>query len=121
MYKVCIKITYALLCVLEISCQPKQREYAHTKISGAATIKYAEGFTVKYDGKIKWVDVNYPYQGARSGYHYLLVPKGDTIPAHDENTQVITIPLENIVCTSTTHVPLLDYINETERLVGFPT
>jgi iron complex transport system substrate-binding protein len=50
-----------------------------------------------------------------------LVPKGEVPPARDEATQVITVPIENIVCTSTTHIPLLDYINETEKLIGFPT
>ena len=31
------------------------------------------------------------------------------------------MPVKNIVCTSTTHIPLLDYINETDKLIGFPT
>ena len=101
-------------------CQTKPKE-ALSKKKPDVSIKYAEGFKVRYDGKTKWVDVNYPYPGAKSGYHYLLVPKGDSIPVHDKNTQVISIPIENIVCTSTTHIPLLDIIDETDKLVGFPT
>jgi iron complex transport system substrate-binding protein len=83
--------------------------------------KYAQGFKVSSIGNSKLVEVNYPYQNATSGYNYLLVPKGETAPTHDEQTQVITVPIENIVCTSTTHIPLLDYIGETNKLIGFPT
>ncbi len=63
----------------------------------------------------------YPYPGAVNGYNYLLVQKGDSIPAHSKETIVITVPVENLVCTSTTHIPLLDYIGETDKLIGFPT
>ena len=104
-----------------ISCMTRQQENNPAQIASAVSVKYAKGFSVSYDGKIKRVDVNYPYQGATSGYHYLLVQKVDPIPSHDIGTQVITIPLESIVCTSTTHIPLLDYLGETNKLVGFPT
>lgn len=72
-------------------------------------------------GNSKLVEVTYPYQGATSGYKYLLVPRGETVPEHGSDTRVIFIPLRSIVCTSTTHIPLLDYLDETDKLVGFPT
>jgi iron complex transport system substrate-binding protein len=84
-------------------------------------IRYAKGFTVTYHGNIKRVEVNSPFQGATSGYSYLLVPKDEEIPAHEANVKVIRTPVESIVCTSTTHIPLLDYIDMTDKLVGFPT
>lgn len=115
------KITFVVLFVFLINCQSAKKEANLKNSAPSVTVKYASGFSVKYDGKIKWVEVNYPYQGATSGYQYLLVPKGDSIPAHDANTQVINIPLESIVCTSTTHIPLLDYLDESNKLVGFPT
>ena len=42
-------------------------------------------------------------------------------PDIDKDAKVNYTPVESIVCTSTTHIPLLDYIGETEKLVGFPT
>ncbi|MBL7853505.1 MAG: ABC transporter substrate-binding protein [Cyclobacteriaceae bacterium] len=83
--------------------------------------KYAEGFSWKRDGGALWVDVTYPFPGARQGYRYLLVKRGDPVPAHDTETQVIFTPVQRIVCTSTTHLPLLDYLGATQTLVGFPT
>ncbi len=73
-----------------------------------------------HDGN-KFVDVTNPYPGAGEGYHYLLVPRGNKIPDHDAKTTVVSIPVDRLVCTSTTHIPLLDYLNETDKLVGFPT
>jgi len=85
-------------------------------------IKYARGFTFQElkDGN-KLVEVGYPYPGAKAGYKYLLVQKGNEIPRHEPDVEVIIIPLESIVCTSTQYIPLLDYLGETDRLIGFPT
>lgn len=69
----------------------------------------------------KKVDVIYPYQGASAGYSYLLVQKNQKPPAHTAGLKVIFVPVTSIVCTSTTHIPLLDYLDETDKLVGFPT
>ncbi|MTI22081.1 vitamin B12-transporter protein BtuF [Fulvivirga sp. RKSG066] len=85
------------------------------------SVKYAEGFTVSYKDGAKWVEVPTPYKNAEQGFKYLLVQKGDPVPKHDADVQVIEVPIEKIVCTSTTHIPLLNHIDETSSLVGFPT
>lgn len=82
---------------------------------------YAKGFKVSKVGSAKLVEITYPYKGATSGYKYLLVKKGSTPPKHDSDVKVIFTPIDRIVCTSTTHIPLLDYLNISDRLVGFPT
>jgi iron complex transport system substrate-binding protein len=89
--------------------------------SVAVKLKYADGFKVSHLGNDLVVEVTYPFQGATSGYRYLLVPKGEEIPAHDASIRVIRTPVEKIVCASTTHIPLLDYLGESDRLVGFPS
>ena len=110
--------SFWLLAFLVSSCHKKETS---TQAEKNYTTKYAEGFTVTTLGNSKLVEVRQPYQNATSGYNYLLVPKGEVAPAHDEQTQVITVPIESIVCTSTTHIPLLDYIQESDKLIGFPT
>ena len=84
-------------------------------------VKYATGFKISRLEHARLVEVTYPYQGATSGYRYLLVPRGEKIPAHAADVKVVNVPIKSIVCTSTTHIPLLDYLNETESLSGFPT
>jgi iron complex transport system substrate-binding protein len=107
----------AALVLFLISCKTKT-EISSPKVD---SLKYARGFSVTEKDGCKWVEVKQPYQGATSGYQYLLVPKGLKTPQHSDEVQVIQIPIESIVCTSTTHIPLLDYLNETDKLIGFPT
>jgi iron complex transport system substrate-binding protein len=105
------------------ACSTRQAETPVTMPAStpAFKIKYAKGFRASAVGNSKLVEVTYPYQGAKTGYKYLLVPKGEEIPAHDASTRVIRTPIQTIVCTSTTHIPLLDYLQETSSLIGFPT
>ena len=115
-----LKINGLLLLVFcLVSCENKKKESNYTPTN--SLLKYAVGFSVNTQGNSKLVEVKYPYQNATAGYKYLLVPKGEAIPTHDEQTKVISIPLETIICTSTTHVPLLDYLGVTHKLIGFPT
>lgn len=92
-----------------------------TPIMHTLDIHYAKGFTVTSYENSKLVEVTKPFPNAPSGIKYLLVNRGSEIPEHDPDTRVIIIPITRIVCTSTSHIPLLDYLNETDALVGFPT
>jgi iron complex transport system substrate-binding protein len=111
----------ALLSLIILGCQPEKKSppVAETKPS-TTTLRYASGFRVTYqENNTKLVEVVYPFQGATSGYKYLLVPKDQPVPDHEPDVRIISTPLTSIVCTSTTHIPLLDYLGETEKLVGF--
>lgn len=104
------------------SCADKKK----TNQPGADTkpdtvITYAAGFSIGHVGKYRVVDVKQPYQGATSGYRYILVPRGETPPNETNGARVIYTPLKSIVCTSTTHIPLIEYLGEAKTLTGFPT
>ncbi len=118
-----MRFVIILVCIFCVGCgsATKEKKNESEDQPSLTTLKYATGFTVAYRDGAKWVDVIYPFQGAESGYSYLLVEKNQPIPEHDATTRVITIPIETIVCTSTTHIPLLDYLGETDRLIGFPS
>ncbi len=112
-------INYLFFALLIFSCSAKKD---NSKNETAPTaLKYAVGFSVRAEGNAKYVSVTSPYQGATKGYHYLLVRVGVSVPPHGDSVQVIRTPIKNIVCTSTTHIPLLDYLGETNSLIGFPT
>src|SRR5688500_5694822 len=120
-YKQNIWIGILTVSFLSACNQHTSKEKQTGKPSTSTVIKYAAGFKVSELGSARLVEVTYPFQGATSGYLYLLVPRGEEAPPHDADTRVIHVPLETIVCTSTTHIPLLDYLGETEKLIGFPT
>jgi len=115
------RIIVFILPLLVVACQErKQAVQQQTTVQSATTLRYAEGFRVSYqEGGAKLVEVTYPYQGATEGYRYLLVPRGHEVPDHDPQTKVIQIPLQSIACTSTTHIPMLDYLGESSKLTGF--
>jgi iron complex transport system substrate-binding protein len=107
---------------LFFGCDSKNREKQHDTGGVTTTaLQYAEGFKITYQGKNKLVEVRYPFQGATSGYTYLLVPRDEPIPPHPPDVRIIFIPVRSIVCTSTTHIPLIDYLDEGDKLVGFPS
>ena len=116
------KVITLLLCCVLVSCEDKRIKNSEgTSEVRSTTLNYAEGFTIEYQGRNKLVEVRYPFQGATSGFKYLLVPRGDSVPAHAPDVRIITIPLNSIVCTSTTHIPLLEYLDEGTKLIGFPS
>jgi len=108
-----------ILALIAVSCSTGNK--SDQLIGSSASIKYAEGFAIRESGNIKYVTVKFPYPDATEGYEYLLVPSDEEVPTHAPSVQVIRTPIKTIVCTSTTHIPLLDYIGETHALVGFPT
>jgi len=112
-------IVFLFIVLFLLSCAQKKEN--HQNEDQPVTLKYASGFSFRNEGNVKYVTVNYPYPGATEGYQYMLVPDGEEIPIHGEDIQVIRTPVKTMVCTSTTHIPLLDYLGETNALIGFPS
>src|SRR5688572_20849222 len=115
------RVITLVLCCSIAACENKRSDSIAKQPEDQTKLSYAEGFSIQYQGRNKLVEVKYPFQGATSGYKYLLVPRGESIPVHPPDVRVITIPLKSIVCTSTTHIPLLEYLDESDKLIGFPT
>jgi iron complex transport system substrate-binding protein len=110
-----------VVTIIFFGCSSRKENKKEQSSKASLNIKYATGFKITPQGTSTLVEVTYPYQGATSGYQYLLVPKGQPIPEHKPEATIVRTPLEKIVCTSTTHIPLLDYLGETNALVGFPS
>lgn len=118
--KTAVTVLLVLLFALG-GCGQRSAERETDAYAASDNIRYATGFKVSKIGHAKRVEVIRPFQGAESGFTYLLVPRGEVPPENAPDVRVIYTPLESIVCTSTTHIPLLDYLGETDKLVGFPT
>ncbi len=114
-------LSLLFLLALLSACSAKNESSSAFIAIDTTSIKYAKGFIIRNLGNIKEVVVTKPYQGAESGYTYWLVPKNEEVPEHRVDVKIIRTPIQSIVCTSTTHIPLLDYLNETNRLIAFPT
>lgn len=120
-----IKIDGILLVLfLLAACTTKEQsasDKATTEKSDSnLAIKKAKHFTVEYYDNYKIAKVIEPWLGANQTIVYLLLPQGTPRPENVKADEVIEIPLNNIVCFSTSHIPLLEYIGESEKLIGFP-
>lgn len=107
-------ITFYILCALFISCKTSSKKEKETfSKTEKTTIKYAKGFKIFEEEGKKVLFIKSPYPKAKEGVSYSFSKNKEKYP----NT--ITIPLQTVVVTSTTHIPMLEYLNVEDRLVGF--
>ncbi len=108
-------------CFLLCCNSPRESTIEETDSKSTLKPKYATGFQIDYYDGYKIVTVDRPHMNAKKGFKYILAEEVDQVPEHLSGETVIQIPLSKMVCTSTTHIPLLDYLNESDKLIGFPT
>ena len=119
-----VKLIFLVVTIAACQSRPTDVLNADDVNSGAiefdrAEVKFAEGFTLYYGNNYKWICVKRPYPGAVGPVNYLLLPYGVTAPDSVAASQVIRIPVTRLVSTSTTHLPALDMLKESEALLGF--
>ncbi len=88
--------------------------------SAKNTVKYAQGLCIVNYTDYTLVTVTKPWPEAHENYRYVLHKKGAKIPDSLANLTRITVPVQRIVVTSTTHIPSLEMLGETATLIGFP-
>jgi len=107
-----------LLCVVLLSCKTEQEQATSSR--SKTSIEYAKGFNIqKFDTYTKLI-ITAPYPKATEQFEYILVPKGKDIPKEVQDLNIIRTPIERIVVTSTTHIPMLELLEEENKLAGFP-
>lgn len=85
-------------------------------------IDYAEKFKVGFYKGYKKVEVINPWPGANETFTYYFIDKKSDIKITDSGKHlVIRTPVKEIACFSTTHLPYLELLQESEALTGFPT
>ena len=114
--------TTALLFFVLVSCiQCKQNTISNKKTTESKNqIQYAKGFSiVNYDG-YSILTVKNPWPKATKIYRYILKEKNGIVPDSLKNNSIITVPIQTIVVTSTTHIPSLEMLGVEKTLVAFP-
>ena len=107
------------LLLFALGCQQDSLKSPQSA-KGSNEISYATGFTIEKMDGYTLVEVLQPYKGAKEALNYVFYPRGADKPMVDADA-FITTPVSSIVCTSTTHIPMLDYLGESSALTGFPT
>ena len=112
----------ALLSLFFISCKEQKDDKILTNHSKYSTsIKYAKGFDIAYRDGYKVITVKNIWPGSEKEFRYALVKKGHPLEMPESFDEIITIPINEIVVTSTTHIPSLEMLEVDTTLVGFPS
>ena len=112
----------ALLFLFFISCKEQKDDTILTNHSKFSTsIKYAKGFDIAYRDGYKVITVKNIWPGSEKEFRYALVKKGHPLEMPESFDEIITIPINEIVVTSTTHIPSLEMLEVDTTLVGFPS
>jgi len=121
-YNMRLQVLFIISLFLFTSCKDDKRiDEKPTQINAKkAHIKYAKGFTITNYSTHKVITVTSPWPNSKAAYNYILVNKGNAIPKHNDNDIIIKIPIEKLVVMSTTNIPALEYLNEEDKLIGFP-
>jgi len=81
---------------------------------------FATGFDVFKEKGYSVITLNMPWPNATKAFKYLLLDKGVEIPSSITYDELIRVPVEELVVTSTTHIPALEALGVLDKLVGFP-
>ncbi len=115
------KLSFLLiLFIASLFIKCKKDKPVESKISITNTVKYAKGLTIKNYQGFTVVNVSNPWPNTSKTYTYILKKENAKLPDSLKKHAIITIPLKNIVVTSTTHIPSLEMLNEEDKLIGFP-
>src|SRR5690625_2703422 len=112
---------FALLLLIGCKSDTKEKIISENIITQESDIQYATTFNVKHFDGYKEIYLHDLWPNSQTSLRYLLIEDADKAPQEIEAYDaVVEVPIKEIVVTSTTHIPSLDMLNETETLVGFP-
>jgi iron complex transport system substrate-binding protein len=104
------------VALLLLSCAEKKPD---ALLKTAVPLDFATGFRL-YQGEGFWeIEVSKGYAGSSETYRYLVLDSGVQVNSASYDA-VIQLPITQVVLTSTTQVPHLDALGQTDLLVGFP-
>jgi len=113
-----------------VSCQETSRkstiktDILAGKTTVQQTLKHATKFSISKKGDITCIKVLSPWKDLKKNFSYALIPKSKKklIPIdHSLYNAVVYTPIQNIVVTSTSHIPFLERLGVISSLKGFPT
>ena len=108
-----------VLFLLLASCKEKEEKIHEVEDSKSGNlIKYANGFDIQYFEGYKKLIVKRPFPNAKESFEFILESSNEKID-REWKVPSIKIPVNEIVVTSTTHIPMLELLKVEDCLVGF--
>ena len=106
-----------ILSLLFLSCRQDKDVKRTIDQARNENVRYARGFDYTVKGDTTVLEIGRAWPGAEQTFRYYLVRNSVKDTPSDS---VIQVPLRSVVVTSTTHIPSLDLLGVSDKLVGFP-
>lgn len=113
-----LKTIFLSIFLVIFSCKKENNTIKDTYMK--SSIKHAKGFDIQYFDNYKKIIIKSPYPDAKEQFEYILIANENSSKFKSEAVPVIHTPVEKIVVTSTTHIPMLELLDEENSLIGFP-
>ena len=112
------KLILLLLLIFVVSCK-KEPKNVPEKTQQESSITYAKGFDIIEENGIKKLIIKRAYKGSKDISEYIIKKKKNNLNTANKHN-VIKTPIDKVVVTSTTHIPMVELLNEETAIVGFP-
>lgn len=97
-----------------IGCKKEQPSVKKNIPPTLTQIKYAKGFNIVTENGKRYLVLKRVFQDATKGFKFELSDKNDIAK------NKLKVPVEKLVVTSTTHVPMVELLGSEHAIVGFP-
>lgn len=111
-----MKTTITLFSILLVFTQCKKETPKNIVYNNKteSTVKYAKGFDIVEKNGIKTLVIKKVFQNTSNEFYFSLGSQTNIA------NQQIKIPVQKLVVTSTSHIPMLELLGAEKNLVGFP-
>lgn len=107
-----------LLIFISFSCK-KEVVKNNKELQIKNNVKYAKGFDIIEENGLKKLIIKSAYQNSKDIFEFIIERKKPDVTI-DYKYEVTKVPIERIVVTSTTHIPMIELLNEEYSIIGFP-
>jgi len=114
--------TFAILFAFLVfnSCKNEKTPPSSSVEGNPLEVSYAKGFSIIDYDDYKVIEVSNPWPDAGKVFRYALVKDQANFESGERFDAVVQVPVQNLIVTSTTHIPSLDMLGETDKLIAFP-
>jgi len=109
-----LPLIYLIICCLFISCKNEKHIVSNEfeTVTDTLEVKYAKGFELFETNYGYRITVNSPWPGSKDTLQLDL--------SRNASQSNLQIPIKKFIATSTTHIPPLVLLEESDKLIGFP-
>ncbi len=111
---------FLFAALLLSSCKQNNARSSATQSPEKNEIQYAKGLEIYHHKGYSILKIAHPWPNATQPFTYILQEKNGIIPDSLQQYTRISVPIQSIVVTSTTHIPALELLGVENTLVGFP-